>query len=77
MLRLVDSDGRYEDIEVKDITYYARQIAENVQAAETSQLARNQINVALSAIYWKWGKTEANRMMDTYALGTLGWKQYN
>jgi hypothetical protein len=75
-MRLIGTDGTDITPEIKGVEYYLVQIAENVKDAPTSQVARNNVNVALAAIYWKWGKTAANEAMDAFRLGRLGWKKY-
>lgn len=75
-MKLIGTDGEDITPEIRGIDYYLGQIQMNVANAPTSQVARNNVNVALAAIYWKWGKTAANEAMDAFRLGRMGWKKY-
>lgn len=73
---LVGVDGTREECIVHDLEFYLKAIQDAMPDITTSEVARNDVNAALAAIYWKWGKTPANKAMDAFRLGQLGWKRY-
>lgn len=61
----------------KPLNQHLSEIAEYSAALHNGdETARNQVIAGLTALYWKFGRDIANKAMDYFQLGRLGFKRW-